>query len=156
MMKTMTRGMTVALCLLAGNGATAQEALTELLAKTHVHGLAVDAQDGDRLLIATHHGLYSYGLSSGAVGQVSKTNDDFMGFSPDPAKPGAMFASGHPSVGGNLGVIVSQDGGRTWSKLSDGADGPVDFHAMEVSRADAAEMMASQDGGTTWAQVESP
>src|SRR3546814_7045616 len=35
--------------------------LAELLGSTHVHGLAEDAGDSDRLLVATHHGPFPVG-----------------------------------------------------------------------------------------------
>jgi photosystem II stability/assembly factor-like uncharacterized protein len=81
-----------------------------------------------------------------------------MGFSPHPSQPGLLFASGHPAGGGNLGVIASSDGGRTWTELSPGVDGPVDFHQMAVSPADPnviygafGDLQVSRDGGKSWA-----
>ena len=74
-----------------------------------------------------------------------------------------MYASGHPSGGGNLGVLVSRDGGQTWTQVATGAGGPVDFHAMDVSRADPnviygiySGVQVSRDGGTTWIAAGSP
>lgn len=127
---------------------------------THVHGLAWDPADPNRLLIATHHGLMA--LEDGTLEAVSARRDDFMGFSVHPAG-GVFLASGHPEGGGNLGVIVSWDGGRTWEPLSPGADGPVDFHQMDVGKADPTIMVgvfgaiqASRDGGRTWAVTGRP
>jgi hypothetical protein len=128
---------------------------------THVHGLAWDPMDPDRLLIATHHGLTAF--EDGELVAVSERRDDFMGFSVHPGGNGVYLASGHPSGGGNLGVIVSRDGGRTWEDLSPGADGPVDFHQMDVSKADPEIMIgvhgsiqASRDGGRTWTVTGRP
>lgn len=122
---------------------------------THVHGLAWDSADSDRLLIATHHGLMA--LKDGELQVVSERRDDFMGFSVYPGEKGVYLASGHPASGGNLGIIISRDGGRTWKQLSPGANGPVDFHQMEVSKVDPDIMVgvfgaiqASRDGGRTW------
>ncbi|WP_181700834.1 WD40/YVTN/BNR-like repeat-containing protein [Chthonobacter albigriseus] len=128
---------------------------------THVHGLAWDPADPGRLLVATHHGLLA--LEDGELAAVSERRDDFMGFSVHPAGGGVFLASGHPEGGGNLGVIVSRDGGRTWEPLSPGADGPVDFHQMDVGKADPAIMVgvfgaiqASRNGGRTWAVTGRP
>lgn len=128
---------------------------------THVHGLAWDPADPDRLLIATHHGLLA--LDDGKLEAVSERRDDFMGFSVHPDGNGVYLASGHPAGGGNLGVIVSRDAGRTWELLSPGADGPVDFHQMDVSKADPSVMVgvygsiqASRDGGRTWSVTGRP
>jgi photosystem II stability/assembly factor-like uncharacterized protein len=85
-----------------------------------------------------------------------------MGFTAHPTDATVLFASGHPAGGGNLGFIVSRDGGRTWTKLSDGIGGPVDFHQMDVSKADPRvlygvyqSLQRSTDGGQTW-QVVGP
>jgi hypothetical protein len=134
----------------------ADQPLTALLAGTHVHGLAVDPADPDRLLIATHHGLHALTLSTRRSEQVSKRRDDLMGFTPHP-DGGSLFASGHPAGGGNLGFIVSEDGGATWTTRSPGLHGPVDFHAMTVSPADPdviygayGGLQVSRDGGASW------
>jgi photosystem II stability/assembly factor-like uncharacterized protein len=128
---------------------------------THVHGLAWDPADPSRLLIATHHGLLA--LEDGKLEAVSERRDDFMGFSAHPGGNGVFLASGHPAGGGNLGVIVSRDGGRTWQALSPGAGGPVDFHQMDVSKANPEIMVgvygsiqASRDGGRTWTVTGRP
>lgn len=85
---------------------------------------------------------------------------DYMGFTAHPTDATVLFASGHPIGGGNLGFIVSRDGGRTWTKLSDGIGGPVDFHQMDVSKADPRvlygvyqSLQRSTDGGKTWQLV---
>jgi photosystem II stability/assembly factor-like uncharacterized protein len=134
----------------------AEQPLVALLAGTHVHGLAVDPADPDRLLIATHHGLHALTLSTGRTEQISRHSDDLMGFTPHP-DDGTLFASGHPAGGGNLGFIVSEDGGATWTMRSPGLHGPVDFHAMTVSPADPSViygayggLQVSRDGGATW------
>jgi photosystem II stability/assembly factor-like uncharacterized protein len=126
-----------------------------LAAKTHIHGLAVDRSDPSYLLIATHHGLYRAGPDGNSV-LISEVQD-FMGFNPHPSEAGRLFASGHPAGGGNLGFIASSDGGRTWSQISPGLNGPVDFHQMTVSPADAnriygayGDLQVSSDGGKSW------
>ncbi len=144
-------------------GSLAQQtelSLPALLRSTHVHGLAVDRADRRSLLIATHHGLYRARIDNGEIELVSERADDFMGFTPHPADEDVLYASGHPAGGGNLGFIASQDGGRSWSSLSLGVGGPVDFHQMDVSKADPSViygvhggLQASRDGGRTWGQV---
>ena len=148
------------LFLTLGTGARAQTQLTDLLARTHIHGLAVDRQDSGRLQIATHHGLHALDLDTGLTVQISDHSDDLMGFVADPVAPGGFLASGHPARGGNLGVIASSDGGASWEKLSDGVNGPVDFHQMDISKADPSVLWGnygglqrSRDAGRTWEQV---
>ncbi|MEX2454712.1 MAG: hypothetical protein WD470_08405 [Rhodospirillaceae bacterium] len=134
--------------------------LTELLRSTHIHGLAVDRADSGRLLIATHHGLHALRLETGTVEPVSERQDDFMGFTPHPTEATKLYASGHPARGGNLGFIASTDGGRTWAMLSPGVGGPVDFHQMDVNKADPkviygvhGTLQVSRNGGLTWRRV---
>jgi len=131
-------------------------ALAELRAKTHIHGIAVDARDGSRIYIATHHGFFVVS-PDGQATRISRDTNDYMGFTPHPTDPSVLFASGHPAGGGNLGFIVSNDGGQTWHRLSMGVGGPVDFHQMDVSKADAnvvygafGGLQVSRDGGKSW------
>jgi photosystem II stability/assembly factor-like uncharacterized protein len=83
-----------------------------------------------------------------------------MGFTAHPADTSVLYASGHPAGGGNLGFMISTDGGVSWSKLANGAGGPVDFHQMDVSKADPkviygvyGDLQRSTDGGRTWGRI---
>jgi photosystem II stability/assembly factor-like uncharacterized protein len=130
-----------------------------LARETHFHGIAVDPTDPSRLYLATHHGLYAV-APDGAATRLSPVQD-FMGFTPHPTDPSILYASGHPAGGGNLGFIVSEDGGGSWAQLAEGVDGPVDFHQMDVSPADpktiygayAGQLQVSRDGGRDWEVV---
>ena len=99
---------------------------------SHGHGLAVDVKDSNKLYIATHYGLMVL-VNEKDLFRIGKSRDDYMGFSPHPAEATTFFSSGHPSYGGNIGFQKSDDGGLTWKKVSNGVNGPVDFHAMAVS-----------------------
>jgi len=130
--------------------------LAELKQLTHYHGLAVDPADPTRLMLATHHGFYLVS-ADGVAARVSPVQD-FMGFTPHPADSKILFASGHPAAGGNLGFIRSDDAGANWTQISTGSGGPVDFHQMDVSRADPnvvygsfRGVQVSRDGGKNWA-----
>lgn len=132
--------------------------VSQLKERTHIHGLAVDREDSQKLLIATHHGLFRAG-SDGTAELISPVQD-FMGFTPSPSDPRSLYASGHPAGGGNLGFIASADNGVTWNQVSPGADGPVDFHQMTVSSADPqvlygayGALQVSRDAGKTWSVV---
>lgn len=130
-----------------------------LAEETHFHGIAVDPRDAERVYLATHHGVFTVG-ADGSAQRVSETEDDFMGFTSHPSVPGVLYASGHPAGGGNLGFIASRDGGKSWTKLADGAGGPVDFHQMDISKADPSiiygvygDLQKSTDGGRSWHRV---
>lgn len=124
---------------------------------THGHGLAVDVKDSSKLYIATHNGLLLL-QNEKDLYRVGKSKDDYMGFSPHPTNPQVFFTSGHPRYGGNIGFQKSEDGGFTWQKVSNGLNGPVDFHAMAVSPVDPdlvfgwykGDLQRTTDGGETW------
>ncbi|MEO3432348.1 F510_1955 family glycosylhydrolase [Inquilinus sp. CAU 1745] len=129
---------------------------------SHIHGIAVDPTDPARLLLATHHGVYRT-APDGTAEQVSDDRSDYMGFTPHPSDPDVFYASGHPAGGGNLGFITSKDGGQSWEQIAQGANGPVDFHAMDVSAADPnviyglyGDIQISRDGGKTWEVAGAP
>jgi len=122
----------------------------------HGHGLAVAIDDPERVYIATHEGLFA--VVGGTLERIGKSEDDFMGFSVHPTDPNVFFTSGHPHDGGNLGFQKSEDKGITWKKISDGIDGPIDFHSMAVNAIDPTRVYGwygnqfhrSADGGITW------
>lgn len=129
---------------------------------SHIHGIAVDPSDPQRLYLATHYGVW-LSFPDGTAERISDNSNDYMGFSPHPSEANIFFASGHPANGGNMGVIVSQDGARSWQQLASGVDGPVDFHAMDVSAADPnviyglyGKVQVSRDGGKSWEVAGTP
>lgn len=124
---------------------------------THGHGLAVDVGDPNKLYIATHHGLLVL-INEKDLYRIGGAEDDYMGFSPHPNNQKVFFTSGHPSFGGNLGFQKSEDGGVTWKKVSNGINGPVDFHTMAVSPVNSnivygwynGALQRSADEGKNW------
>lgn len=158
MKRTMSIAAALAFATLSlATPATAAESvpLSELDKQTHYHGLAVDPADPSRLYLATHHGFYR--VSAGGTATRLSEVQDFMGFTPHPTDPSVLYASGHPSGGGNLGFLMSADGGANWTQVSPGLNGPVDFHQMDVSPADPqviygvyGGVQVSRDGGKTW------
>ncbi len=144
-------------------GARSALGLGEFLQTAAFHGLAVDPENPARLIAATHSGLYALDPVSMQSAPIGEIDHDLMGFSADPVQSGRFFASGHDAaMTGNLGVIGSQDGGLSWTALSPGVGGPVDFHQMELSRADpeilygvygGRMVQRSDDGGKSWRNV---
>lgn len=124
---------------------------------SHGHGLAVDPNDSSKVYIATHHGLLVL-QNDKDLFRVGASTDDYMGFSVHPTESNVFFSSGHPSLGGNIGFMKSVDGGFTWKKISNGVDGPVDFHSMALSRVNPnlmygsfqGNIQRSTDQGKTW------
>lgn len=130
---------------------------------THGHGLAVDVADSTKVYIATHHGLLVL-KNDKDLFRVGTSRDDYMGFSVHPNNTNIFFSSGHPTIGGNVGFQKSGNGGTTWKKISNGLDGPVDFHAMAVSPVNPdlvfgwfrGNLQRSEDGGKNWVKFSTP
>lgn len=130
-----------ALLLALAAPARSQDALREV---HHIHGLAIDSRDPGVLYVATHTGLVRVG-PDGALGWVGAHRFDLMGFTAPPGKPGLVYASGHPDLQtyrldgvGNLGLLVSRDGGRSWQSVA--LKGQADFHAMAWSPRDGGQI----------------
>lgn len=122
----------------------------------HIHGIAMDPSNPEGVLLATHIGLFA-GTSDGLATRVSELNVDLTALAVDPRDSRKLFASGKSKKGGNLGVMVSGDGGKTWRKISDGMDGPVAFQAIAVSSQNPdllfgidKDLQISRDGGISW------
>ncbi len=136
---------------------TAGNTLTPASSFSHSHGIAVDTTDATKVYIATHEGLYLL-QSDKDLFQIGTVRDDLMGFSPHPTEANTFFSSGHPSRGGNIGFQKSTDGGLSWTRLSDGLGGRVDFHSMTVSQVNpnvvygffGNKLQRSTDGGSSW------
>ncbi|MCV2394660.1 hypothetical protein OEB99_10105 [Actinotalea sp. M2MS4P-6] len=98
------------------------------VALDHVHGLHVRP---DGVLVAgTHTGAVEVS-PDGEVSLLAGDRHDLMGMT-GIAGTETLISSGHPAVGSELpnplGLIVSTDGGDTWTARS--LTGAVDFHAL--------------------------
>jgi hypothetical protein len=128
----------------------------------HVHGLGVNPKDGT-LYIATHTGLFRAPPGRQTASRVGDSQQDVMGFSV--VGPDRFLGSGHPGPGQdappNLGLIRSDDAGRSWKTVS--LTGEADFHVLR-SQGDTVygfngltgALMVSRDGGRGWEEHEPP
>jgi len=131
----------------------------------HVHGLGIDPADHSILYIATHGDFYQ-SISGGPPVKVDKVRADYMAFNAPPIPGIPLYASGHPSSGGNTGLIKSSDGGVTWQQVATILNPPVDFHAMAISKSDPNIIIGfdsggrgffkTADAGKTWENLEYP
>jgi photosystem II stability/assembly factor-like uncharacterized protein len=137
----------------------------------YVGSLSADPGDGT-LYLATNRGLFTIRKGSREARKVTGTlrTDGGSGrvsaaLVVRPTAAGRLLASGHPAGGGDLpealGLISSEDGGRTWSSLSE--LGTADFHAIELSRDrlvasmyGQAQVYVSRDGGRTFQSRAAP
>jgi hypothetical protein len=126
----------------------------------HVHGLGVNPADG-ALLIATHTGLFRAAAGERTATRIGDRQQDTMGFTV--VGPDRFLGSGHPDLRDDLppflGLIESDDGGRSWTPIS--LLGRRDFHVLEAVgphvygygsdyESRAAGFLASEDGGQRW------
>ena len=123
----------------------------------HIHGLGVNPADGS-LMVATHSGLFKASPGSDRTARVEDRRQDTMGFTI--VGPDRFLGSGHPDLRDDLppllGLIRSDDAGRTWEPVS--LLGEADFHVLRtagkriygVNSADG-KLLVSDDGGRTWA-----
>ncbi|KAF6248025.1 hypothetical protein C6990_00865 [Nitrosopumilus sp. b3] len=131
----------------------------------HVHGVGIDPEDSSILYIATHGDFYQ-SISGSPPVKVDKVRADYMAFNAPPIPGIPLYASGHPSTGGNTGLIKSNDGGITWEHVSNVIEPPVDFHAMAISKqtpemiigfdSGARGLFKTIDAGKTWDTLEYP
>jgi len=124
--------------------------------------MALDPMDPSKLYIATHDGLYLLENEANLY-RIGASRDDLMGFTMHPSESGVFFASGHSARGGNVGFQKSVDGGQTWRSVSQGLEGPVDFHAVALSSVNTdlvygffgGRLQRSTDGGRNWEYAKS-
>jgi len=139
-----------AIALLTVTVASAQPEPVEV---HHVHGLSFDRREPGALLVATHTGLVR--IRPGADPEwVGANRFDLMGFTALPGDPGTLYASGHPDLvtyrregNGNLGLLVSRDGGRTWEGVA--LKGQTDFHALTYSPGGGGDLFGWSVAGQT-------
>jgi hypothetical protein len=133
---------------------------------THVHGMDAPAWANGALLVGTHTGLVRWSEADGWR-SVGAGRHDLMGFRADPLARGTLYGSGHPDLRSGLpnplGLIVSRDGGRTWTQRS--LAGVADLHALTTIGGDRPVLLAwdaiantlvrSVDGGEAWSALPS-
>ncbi len=127
-----------------------------------INGIVFQGIPSNKFLVASDYGA----LSVQPDGRVTRLSDK-AGFLTDliahPSTPSILFSSGYRSKTEKLGVLLSKDGGASWSRISDAAHGPVAFHAMAASPADPAtlygaetDIQISHDNGKTWTSRGKP
>lgn len=149
----------------SNNNATQESSDPRTVSWRHVHGLGIDPADPNLLYIATHGDFY-HSKNGGPPVKVDKIRADYMAFNAPYQKDAPLYASGHPSTGGNTGLIKSIDGGVTWQQVSKVLEPPVDFHAMALSKSDPNTIIGfdsggrglfkSVDAGTSWNTLQYP
>ena len=128
----------------------------------HVHGLGTNPKDG-ALMVATHSGLFRLASGERRLERVGDLRQDTMGFTV--VGPDRFLGSGHPDARtgdpDHLGLIASDDGGRSWTARS--LSGKADLHVLAgnpnvLYAVDAlsGRLLASGDQGRGWTRREAP
>ena len=138
-----------------GGGGPATDLAPQEDGPVHVHGLGRNPADG-ALFIATHTGLFRVAEGESKAERVGQGRHDTMGFTV--IGPNRCLGSGHPdnfSQPPLLGLIESNDAGRTWRSVS--LLGEADFHVLRLAGGRVygydsanARLMVSADTGRTW------
>jgi hypothetical protein len=159
-------GMLVAACGGDERRPSGSSAVVEDPGAVHVHGLGVNPKDG-ALFIATHTGLFRAPAGATKAKRVGDRYQDTMGFAV--VGPDRFLGSGHPDgreeLPPFLGLIASDDAGKTWEPVS--LRGKVDFHVLEAagqtiygfgSEWETREpvLLTSSNGGRTWDERTPP
>jgi hypothetical protein len=142
-------GVGIAVSMAGGGGSNntqSPDSSSRTVSWIHVHGLGIDASDPSILYIATHGDFYK-SVDGGVPVKVDKQRADYMAFNAPQTEGVPLYSSGHPSTGGNTGLIKSTDGGQTWEVVATVLDPPVDFHAMAVSKSDPNTIIGFDSGG---------
>ncbi len=131
----------------------------------HIHGLGIEPVHRNVLYIATHGDFY-HSVDGEPPIKVDEQRADYMAFNAPYSHGVPLYASGHPSTGGNTGLIKSTDGGKTWETVATILEPPVDFHAMSVSKSnptiiigfDSANrgLFKTIDAGLNWQKLNPP
>jgi len=131
----------------------------------YIGSLSVNPSDGS-LIMGTNTGLFEIPKTGGKPEKVTGSLKTPAGegavseaLVAEFTGPDALIASGHPSGDSTLppalGLIRSQDAGRTWTSVSE--LGKTDFHALSISGDTLvaplygqAQILLSRDGGKTF------
>jgi photosystem II stability/assembly factor-like uncharacterized protein len=117
-------------------------------------------------MIATHTGLWRLPAERTRPVRVGDSRQDTMGFTV--VGPDHFLASGHPELtltgdefAPHLGLIESDDGGRSWNGVS--LAGEADFHTLRLEgewifgvNARSGQLLISRDRGKSWVGMMTP
>ena len=161
----MVIGMVIAVQYTLNSQIPASPLYSRTVGWQHIHGLGIEPADRTILYIATHGDFY-HSHDGNPPFKVDIVRADYMAFNAPPTAGIPLYASGHPSTGGNTGLIRSTDGGQSWESVAKVLEPPVDFHAMAVSKSDpnviigfdsgGRGLFKTVDAGKTWETLQYP
>lgn len=128
-----------------------------------VSDLAVDPFDAQKFYAVTQVGLYQTRDGGESWQRVGLAGIPMLALAVDPFRPGVLFASVFQN--GEFDVLVSRDGGATWTPSSQGIQGNAAFGVLVFHPTSPDTLFAlgngwptyvSRDGGATWTNLRRP
>ena len=146
-----------AVSLIGGASAQAQDYYLNQMPR--ITGIAFSESGKGDFKIASPFGIFAV-APDGLLREVSNDPGALFEYVADPQNPNVIYSSGYRTKEEKLGVVKSEDGGKTWRKISNGGAEPEAFVAMTISASNpkvlygvADKLMVSRDAGATWEQV---
>ena len=122
----------------------------------HIHGIEITFDTPWRLYLPTHQGVFLVG-PEGIAERISAQSKDFRSFAKHPRFSGVFYGGVSTPSGMDRGLMKSNDGAKTWMRLSGVAEPPVTFDRLTISPADPRVLYGlhrglyvSRDGGRSW------
>jgi mono/diheme cytochrome c family protein len=121
-----------------------------------ISSLSLASRQPVSLYLTTRYGLLR-AEPSGMATLVPGLEGGLTSLAAHPGDSKRLLASGYSRDGGKLGLMMSTDGGGSWTKIAEGADGPAAFYALDFSRSDPDVifgvfdgLQVSRVGGKSW------
>ena len=131
----------------------------------YIFDIVADPSEPGSVLLATRAGLYR-ARQDGAAERISRNPNPLWSLSLDVEDAARLYARGISEDGQSVGVLVSKDRGRTWSRLASPRGVPKHLQIIEVSKAVPStiygignignEVWRSVDNGRRWASSGRP
>ncbi|MFV2055819.1 MAG: c-type cytochrome [Thiohalomonadales bacterium] len=137
---------------------TVQGAALKIEEIAHVYTIAQQKSD-TRLYLATRHGLYTT-KSDGQATLLARKGDSFTSFAIATHNKNIMYASGKSASADNLGLLRSNDAGKTWQRIDTDTKIESNYQNLVISPSDRKTLYAtfkglqvSHDSGQHWTSV---
>ncbi|MBL6928705.1 MAG: c-type cytochrome [Rhodospirillales bacterium] len=147
----------IAASLVSSTGAWAKDVYLNQIPR--INGISFDPDDADRFVVATYHGVFGV-APNGLTDHLAPGVGALTAMARHPSHPSTLIASGYKNQKTKLGVVLSDDGGRTWASVAQGWQGPVAFHSIAYSPSEPSiiygvdkKIQISRDSGKTWNSV---
>ncbi len=143
--------------LLSSTGGWAKDVYLNQIPR--INGISFDPANADRFVVATYSGVFAV-APNGLTDHIAPKAGALTAMARHPSLSSTLIASGYKNQKNKLGVVRSDDGGRTWAPVAQGWEGPVAFHSIAYSLSEPSvvygvdkNIQISRDAGKTWNPV---